>query len=107
MNTLDELMEGKKPGEVKVQDEWWDPSMWFKPYFKTGNKWYGLEQNGCSTAHTANNNRWSLYSEPKPKITLYETLVPAADGYLTKYYPEKRENIRGAIRTGRTFEVPG
>lgn len=82
MATLDDLMEGKKPGEIKVSIRGIENSYWFRPYFKDRNgRWFGPGSDGNSNFFGATYDA-SIFEEPKPKkkITLYQWLVKEPDG---------------------------
>ncbi len=70
MATIDELMQGKKPGEIKVRQVTWGADCWFEPYFRTrlisesSQWWNGLKQNECADCYTATGGGWELWQEP-------------------------------------------
>ncbi len=70
MSTIDELMEGKKPGEIKICRSI-DRTKYFIPFFRDSIKqWNGLGPAGefkCEMAKASSLN-WELYQEPKPKV---------------------------------------
>ena len=75
MSTIDFLMEGKKPGEIKVcyfgdaetRVGHWPSHMFFVPYFKD-QVWYGLDEKHNVQQYKTDQD-WSLYQEPKKKVT--------------------------------------
>jgi hypothetical protein len=110
MSTIDELMEGKKPGEIKVTKLGWNKENYFRPFFRDEQgEWHGLdelEHKDTSDGYDLNDN-WSLWVEPKPKVVLHEVLVPELIGYSLRLYEEENIVNKKAVRTGRTFEVDG
>lgn len=72
MPTIDELMQGKQPGEIKIRRPDWDADVWFQPYYKTTvhkginevNWWYGMRQSGFSDAQSDLVADWQLWQEP-------------------------------------------
>lgn len=66
MPTIDELMQGKAPGEIKVTRKDWD---WFQPFYRseeydTGAWWYGVRKSGKSDCFVAKSDSWQLWQEP-------------------------------------------
>lgn len=73
--TIDELMEGKEPGSIRVCLPEWSEGRFFSPYFRTKTDWHGLNENLTDDYWSATNCiDWHLYEEPKPKrkIVLHE-----------------------------------
>ena len=65
MSTIDELMEGKKPGEIKISSG----DYTFIPYCKTrGGNWGGLTENKDHKFYSEDDTSWRLYTEPKKMI---------------------------------------
>lgn len=63
LKTIDELMEGKVPGSIKVScfaDE-----RYFIPFFKDDDVWRGLTQDGKYDAWCVRGGGWKLYTELK------------------------------------------
>ena len=65
MSTIDELMEAKEPGTVKIMADYWDGS-WFMPHFKDKKRWFGLNDSGWADdwAIGGTPHSWQLYKEP-------------------------------------------
>lgn len=70
MATIDELMEGKKPGEIKVRRRSWSEEVYFTPYFKEADVWYGL-RNSYHDFWSGDVDEYEIYREPKPKVRRY------------------------------------
>lgn len=71
MATIDELMQGKQPGEIKITHaEWKDlPSCFFKPFFKDKYQiWFGLGEDDEGEDAYSNRDDWYLWQEPRKKI---------------------------------------
>lgn len=67
--TIDELMEGKVPGSVKVQGCNWDALDWCKPFYKTaGTAWRVLGSKNDEYLVVGGREEWRIYVEPKPKV---------------------------------------
>ncbi len=64
--TIDELMEGKKPGEVRLRDRL--SGIIFTPYFNICGQWYGIKNGHCDDFHGKGSGNWEIYNEPKPKV---------------------------------------
>lgn len=67
MPTIDELMEGKKPGEIKVI---YDVYI-FTPHYRMNNRWYGFypdDDKEFMKCECATQDIWELYTEPKKKV---------------------------------------
>jgi len=75
--TIDELMEGKAPGEIKITNTSWSTHVWFRPYFKS-RKWHGLDQTSDAweaAGISYGGSTWKLYEEPKKKMKLRRAVV--------------------------------
>lgn len=79
MATIDELMQGKKPGEIKVthKEGIFSAGYFFIPYFRSNYiqfrsaaTWYGLIDNSKPWDFPADLDLWKLYEEPKPEVKL-------------------------------------
>ena len=74
MATIDELMEGKAPGSVKVTNvkpgDMWGDDEYFIPYFKVSNTWYGKSSAGNYMTQ-GDQDVYGLYKEPKKMKTWY------------------------------------
>lgn len=110
MSTIDELMTGKAPGEIKVALP--DRCGWFQPYFRdVKGDWFGLNELGdperlpCFHVGT-------IYQEPKPTKVVYEWIYEFIEGawiISTKLVTEEgAKDLFGSLKyqkTGRSFEV--
>lgn len=68
MATIDELMEGKQPGEIWVcmNSDWR-----FRPFFRDGmGSWHGVYQDGSPASWQSDINDWQLWP-PKQKVVRY------------------------------------
>ena len=75
MATIDELMKGKKPGEIKVSSGEYlgdDNGFYFIPFFKIDYVWHGQvigpEHIRADYFKGHENDTWYLYTEPKKKV---------------------------------------
>lgn len=69
MATIDKLMEGKKPGEVLVNQSIWPPREFFSPFFRDRHGvWHGLDERRESVRWSGDVGGWQLYTEPKKKV---------------------------------------
>lgn len=115
MSTIDELMQGKKPGEIKIARAYWDSTSWFAPYFKDrGNYWHGLLQGDHNFVANEALSDWHLYAQPKPKRILYEWIYRDAGSWIVRDTllddDEMAEwandvGVTKYRKTGREFEV--
>lgn len=64
MATISQLMEGKVPGEIKVQGAEYTGCWYFTPYFRANGLWYGTNQNGELDKWRDDNLNWEIYTEP-------------------------------------------
>lgn len=81
MSTIDELMAGKKPGEIKVRRPVWEETAWFQPYYKFENYWMGPTDRSDSARGYDDCNDWVLcWGE---KITRWFWLARGDDGKFT------------------------
>jgi len=75
MSTINELMEGKQPGEIKMKRSHWgdDDGSWFRPYYyiEHKNEWYGITNHSRSTSWIAAYHGWEIYKEPVKIVTWY------------------------------------
>lgn len=111
--TIDELMEGKEPGSVRVFRKGYDADEWFRPYYKTKKDWWGLTQSSLCHACSSLHDDWQLYEEPKPKpkrkIVLREWVKIFASGEHTFIWVEDGKEPQYPWKpTGvtRVLEVP-
>lgn len=72
LKTIDELMAGKQPGEIKLRQESMRSGVWFKPYFKTSDKWYGECNEPFQICFYGSTSTWSIYTEPKAKVKRWQ-----------------------------------
>ena len=80
IKTIDELMEGQKPGTIKITRESWENGKYFVPYFKDDeNFWWGLTTDGNTDWQSASTKRWVTYSPPKRKVKMWQWLVGSAE----------------------------
>lgn len=79
LSTIDELMEGKKPGEIKIRQIGWDSKKWFQPFFATSGEWTGILNNESGTPYRSvwygDEALWQLWSEPKKKVKRWQWAV--------------------------------
>lgn len=74
--TIDELMEGKAPGSVKiVRQHSLQHTAIFCPYFKTCEGWHGVNEEGTQAIWRDNGWFWKLYTEPKKKKVLRPAIL--------------------------------
>jgi hypothetical protein len=89
IKTIDELMEGQKPGTIKITRESWENGKYFVPYFKDDeNFWWGLTADGNTDWQSASTKRWITYAPPKKKVKMWQWLIKDAEGYhpTERYY---------------------
>ncbi len=78
MSTIDQLMTGKKPGEIKIRASGWDDETYFVPYFQednAGNYWYGVIPGKGVHNYNPEEDGWEIYSEPKPKVKRWMWII--------------------------------
>lgn len=70
MVTIDCLMFGKRPGEIKIVRRKEIYKMWWwKPYFKSNKDcWYGIDINGDVLVFKDDDGPWYIWHEPKKKV---------------------------------------
>lgn len=71
MPTINELMEGKKPGEIKICRPFQNPTcIYWSPYFKDGHGlWHGLNSSNENSFYCGHSfDDWKRHEEPKPKV---------------------------------------
>jgi hypothetical protein len=62
--TIDELMDGKQPGEIKIALTHWGKASWFQPYFKDENgDWHGVLEDKTADKFYYAYPGWNLYEE--------------------------------------------
>ncbi len=76
--TIDQLMDGKTPGEIKLTKKSWHSAVCFQPYFKDKDNgfWHGTDQSGCHCKHNDQDDTWTLYKEPRNKVAKYLWAAP-------------------------------
>lgn len=102
--TIDQLMEGKKPGEIKIQisPEW--TFEFFEPYYKLDSYWYGIltEVDGTKfNDYFEKDVFFKLYKEPrlKKKVILWQWYLDT--GILSQHYTEQCAKINEfSLKTG-------
>ena len=98
MSTINELMENKSPGEIKVTRLSWEPKHWFQPFYIDGNHWHGPCSRGSQGKHLDSFSGYSIREEP---VEMEDRWLWATEkGSVAKYmYPEE---IGGPLNvTGR------
>lgn len=77
--TIDELMEGKAPGSVKIARANWDRGTFFSPYYKDKYKrWTGPDEEGVTWHDEGTYREYKFYSEPKKKKVLRPAIYRSA-----------------------------
>jgi len=112
--TIDQLMEGKAPGSIKIACA--DLERWFQPFYKNkAGTWFGLEGSGFSVSFSNDFQDWYIYTEPKPTKVVYEWLLLEDDQSWTidgslmgekeakEYYDYMK--VPSYKKTGREFVV--
>jgi hypothetical protein len=92
--TIDELMEGKQPGEIKItQDDFVD--IYFQPYYKVGMCWYGKLGSGVRLGEGFFDTYiyWRLYEEPKLIRYKYAVLKRKDWVETTKFYTDDEASL--------------
>ena len=109
MSTIDQLMEGKQPGEIKVCRQ--DQTGWFQPFVKAKGEWWGRTHENQSFWDVGYSN-WTIYTEPKPTKVVYEWIVKV-NGGIWQIEPnllseDDADNYFAGSqyrKTGRSFEI--
>lgn len=79
--TISELMEGKRPGEIKIASPHLKQTVWFQPYFTDKNKhWHGISYLGDSQRWEGHIADWQIYVEPKKKKIMYQYAFKRQNG---------------------------
>jgi hypothetical protein len=110
LKTIDDLMEDRFPGEIKIRNVNWDNDDYFIPYFiTTCGLWYGIDVDGAATYY-ADTASWQIYTEPKRKKIVYEWMFYSHRGWFISdalcTEEEATHTYRGVYqKTGRQFEV--
>jgi hypothetical protein len=118
MPTIDELMTGKQPGEIKVRLSYWPETTWFRPMFKdkSGENWFGQKTNGDAEQWFGNDD-WQLWQEPVEEVEVFEWMYKVKPhdrwlldaGLMTETEVKKRFGGEDRFRyrkTGRSWRVP-
>ncbi len=110
MPTISELMEGKKPGEIRVTGlSEYDAVYWFRPYYRIEGCWHGPD---IQVPHYSwkDDDTWQLYTEPKPKVVRWLWALSrdnsgTFDGIFldTEYMSEEEEALKPGIRMKLPF----
>ncbi len=78
MSTIDELMQGKQPGEIKITSDRVYPN-YFTPYFKDSRDiWHALD-NKENKHIQLGQDLWHLWQEPKKKRVMYHAVFMNSD----------------------------
>jgi len=77
MPTIDELMKGKQPGEIKVRLPHWEPDEWFQPFFRD-KYWHGRRQIGSHDSYIGAGD-WQLWQEPVEEVEVFEWMYRHPD----------------------------
>jgi hypothetical protein len=110
MATLDKLMEGKGPGEIKVRKSSYGEDGYFIPYFRSiYDTWHGLRDDETNDYYDANYDCWELYTEPKPKVRRAQYLMQnlIADRRPFQTYEFFRDDAEAAAAFGSLVMVIG
>lgn len=69
MPTISELVKfiSKIPGDLRVYGPGWGSGRWFRPYYKAGNAWYGIDQDGNPNTCGDSQYNWQFLEEPETK----------------------------------------
>lgn len=115
MPTINSLMAGKQPGEIKICQDCWRKDEWFQPYFKTA-VWHGVTNYGNYKCQFDDIDNWQLWQEPVEEVEVFEWMYKSptnsywtAEGCLMteeqakKFFEEGGEEYR---KTGRSWRVP-
>ena len=112
MATLNQLMEGRRPGEIKVCKLSLGGGSYFIPYFQNVyGRWHGLREDGTNEDYAANNNLWEIYTEPKPKVKRAQYIInrshhlPFVSPILFKDEVEARKLYPDAVTVERMSET--
>lgn len=105
--TIDELMEGKAPGSVKIICPGWGPDEYFVPFYRDKtHDWCGLDDAGDSLGFDATHSRWKLYTEPKKKKVLRPAVYKqGADFLLSPMLYESLEKAKEHLEAVGYFKV--
>jgi hypothetical protein len=113
MATLNKLMEGRKPGEIKVCKDLFYASRYFVPYFLTRDGlWYGMDSEGTPEAHLGLNMSstaagWHLYTAPKPKVKRALHVIVPLDGknqpWLYSNYCKDEDEVQERLKVSLTM----
>lgn len=89
--TLNDLMEGKQPGEIRVRRGDWPPESWFRPFFVVRSQgWMGLMASLGYSIWDDDEPYWTLWTEPAPpkkmrKVKMYRAIYKVDSGYISSY----------------------
>ena len=113
LKTIDEIMEGKVPGSVKVRNPEWPPDALFIPYYRIAseNRWYGADNVGVSCGfrgdtpgyevvpHKTAHYQWLMRSR-EPWMTREWHLTQFNEGYEICYIDNERMAHSVPLETG-------
>lgn len=78
--TIDELMEGKAPGSVKITQPEMKSDYYMEPFFLGCNGWVcRSSDNQMYAFRSTSTRRWKLYTEPKKKKVLRPAVIRYSD----------------------------
>ena len=79
LQTIDEIMEGKAPGSVKIRNPEWPPDALFIPYYRIAseNRWYGVDNVGVSCGFRGDTPGYEVV---RPKTAYYQWLMRSREG---------------------------
>ena len=67
--TIDELMEGKEWGDIKITYKRWDDCCWLRPFYRDKDgDWFGLDEVRELLTVDGNDPCWTLYKEPQEAL---------------------------------------
>jgi hypothetical protein len=76
IKTLDQLMEGKAPGSVKLCSADWDSDRYWCPYFKDADgDWVGIDCDGFTTHAAAYSTRYKIYTLPRKTVRMWPVVM--------------------------------
>lgn len=105
MSTIDELMAGKKPGEIKIRRAEWGLAQrtWFKPMYKINNCWIGPSSGSECDRFFNDCDDWEIYREPKKKVVRW--LWANGMGEITSQLYDENERERAEFTLGFTIKL--
>lgn len=98
LQTIDEIMEGREPGSVRVRQGHWHQDVWFAPHFRDhGGTWYGLSKDGYASDYPGN---YSMFEIVRPTVAYYQWVVVQAEGF--PYVPDFMYSSEEELRKDHT-----